>query len=279
MIPRRPWKTKRPMKVSRKQRDARGAREVRRNTSSIHSIIRYPGLPVISVPDLYRFALIPGCSRALPKYPRTQAYHGLMDAFKVVFALQGYDWMHRSFYLRFVLLTNSGGTVSKKAKPNFQTGETVSKKDQTKFQPQVRTKPIDRKQQRPTVSKKDLPASKKDLPVIIPCTVRCQQEIVLGQMHARTSADKRSQIKRRHYAFWSLIIQCAPNVATPNVSRLQRQDPGIPDMEHPKAGKGKPKFRIWTPAVACALRTRLVRTCLGLSDPTEIPPPPIARQV
>ena len=73
--------------------------------------------------------------------------------------------------------TYGGGTVSKKYQIQFPAGgrnrklkrpsrfSTVSKKDQTEFQPSIEeTQPNYRKQRRPTVSKKDLAASKQDLP-------------------------------------------------------------------------------------------------------------------
>ena len=59
-------------------------------------------------------------------------------------------------------ISGRGGELQVKKRPNRF--PTVSRKDQTLFQPQVnRTKPIVHKQQRPTVSNKDLTVSKNDL--------------------------------------------------------------------------------------------------------------------
>ena len=83
----------------------------------------------------------------------------------------------RSFCLRFVFFTYGGGTVSTKEQTRFLAGggplEVKKSKpifhgkqnDQAEIQRQVdKTKPIYRKQQRPTVSQKDQTVSQKYLP-------------------------------------------------------------------------------------------------------------------
>ena len=55
--------------------------------------------------------------------------------------------------------------TEKKTKPNFHRKQ--ERPNRISNCKQKKTKPIDRKQQRPTVSKKDLPVSKNDYPFFI----------------------------------------------------------------------------------------------------------------